>query len=846
MIRSSLIHVSGILLTGISLFPLGRAETILQAQEHPQAFQSTGSAIRITEELPRNRPGIEAESAAASEEQEDGPASVSTSGFSIDRMNRNAVAAGYQQYYMSSEDFASVIGWTGTAATCTEGTVSSAFQDRVLRRINYYRAQTGLLADISLDATKNAKSQQAALMMAANNALDHSPPTSWRCYSTGGAEAAGAGNLSWGTFGPRSIDGQIRDDGSNNSAVGHRRWLLYPEAQEMGSGSVPFNYSSWPPTYPEHNAASCVWVIGNFKANQPAVGVAWPNDGYVPWNLVPNDGETFPRWSYSYAGANFSNASVTLTQGGNTIPVTLENIATGFGDNSIVWRPNGIPDAAPAVDTPYVVTISGITGPISSVSYTVTLIDPNRVYDAPVISGPASPLAMQANSYNFSSTDQAESYELSVFEVNAGTWTEGAESSPSPQISDATDAGYTLISSYTSASGSRAFHLATPDFGEESFSIDRDIVPSASSQISFRYRRYFIHPDTKLRVELSLDGGSGYSTIHTIDGQNTSGSSAQWDSSFLSANINVPAQFVDKAVRLRFRLETTGSTYLGSSNTIGLYLDNISVSNSQELSNGTTQSIAGNLQHFDFTPDSAGQSYLLSLRPILGGHAFDYGPLLSVSSVAAPPAPVINSAATAEGAQGEVFSYFITASNSPSSFNASGLPSGAQVDTQTGEITGNIAPGTHNGISISATNASGTGNAALSIQILSGYEKAVADSYPSLGAPSEDDDNDGTPNIVELAIQGRNPLVADHTDPAHFTMTPGPVNVTLSLSKSGVPGLDYQATGTSHLPGGIWTNAGITVITDNASSLEVSYPLPLGPYFFRIEVSENNDPTSSE
>ncbi len=29
------------------------------------------------------------------------------------------------------------------------------------------------------------------------------------------------------------------DNGTNNSAAGHRRWLFYPQTRSMGSGDVP-------------------------------------------------------------------------------------------------------------------------------------------------------------------------------------------------------------------------------------------------------------------------------------------------------------------------------------------------------------------------------------------------------------------------------------------------------------------------------------------------------------------------------------------------------------------------------------------------------------------------------
>src|SRR5213078_3058317 len=52
------------------------------------------------------------------------------------------------------------------------------------------------------------------------------------------------------------------------------------------------------------------------------------------------------------------------------------------------------------------------------------------------------------------------------------------------------------------------------------------------------------------------------------------------------------------------------------------------------------------------------------------------------------PAPVITSALTATGQVGIAFRYQITATNNPTSFDATGLPAGLSVNTSTGLISG--------------------------------------------------------------------------------------------------------------------------------------------------------------
>jgi phosphatidylinositol-3-phosphatase len=86
-----------------------------------------------------------------------------------------------------------------------------------------------------------------------------------------------------------------------------------------------------------------------------------------------------------------------------------------------------------------------------------------------------------------------------------------------------------------------------------------------------------------------------------------------------------------------------------------------------------------------------------------------------------PPAvPAINSATSATGQVGSAFSYQITATNNPTSFNATGLPAGLSINTSTGRISGTPAAAGTSSITLSATNANGTGTATLSLTIASG------------------------------------------------------------------------------------------------------------------------------
>jgi len=91
--------------------------------------------------------------------------------------------------------------------------------------------------------------------------------------------------------------------------------------------------------------------------------------------------------------------------------------------------------------------------------------------------------------------------------------------------------------------------------------------------------------------------------------------------------------------------------------------------------------------------------------------------LKPATSGTAPPAPAVTSATAVSGTVGSAFSYQITASNTPTSFGATGLPTGLSVNSATGLISGTpTAAGTPT-VTVSATNSAGTGSATLTLTI---------------------------------------------------------------------------------------------------------------------------------
>lgn len=541
-------------------------------------------------------------------------------GFTVDTANRRDTLAFYQCAYLASETYAADMAWTGNTTTWVAGDTSEVFKNHVRRRINFYRALAGLPGDITFNPTKCTKDQQAALMFARNNNAIHNPPSSWLSYTADGAEAAANSNVTLAYYGPPAINSYMQEPGGNVTA-GHRRWLLYSRAKDMGTGDIPPGSSNY--------ATNATWVIGDFKTSPTPTFVKWPNAGYSPITLMP------PKWSLSYPSANFASATVTMTRDGANVPLTVvSKTDNGQGDNTIVWEPTGLPTTA-ATDITYQVNVSGITGASStSHSYSVILFDPDRLNEEVTITGSATPPAFSSN-HQFNAIEQADGYTLMVGKPTAATWTEGAEDSTATLITSTISSGYTLRQTTRKRTGSRAFQLTFPSqysISDQGFSLIRNIIPTASSNLLFHQLSQATGATDTLNAQVSPDGGNQWTTVWSRTG--TNGSTSQ--TTFQSTSVSL-ASYAGKIIKLRFLMKYNGgATYVGTTSIYGFFIDDISVTNATEIASPTLTTLPATATSFQLNSITAGGSlltgttYHLAIRPSVGLHGFPYGPLKTV------------------------------------------------------------------------------------------------------------------------------------------------------------------------------------------------------------------------
>lgn len=245
--------------------------------------------------------------------------------------------------------------WSGNVAACDAGDLSANARTNALRLVNLYRFLADLPA-VTNDATLDAGDQACALMMRANNALNHTPPTTWTCYTKAGADAAGSSNIDSGPA-VGAVDAYMIDSG-NETTLGHRRWVLSNSLGPIGIGGT--------------DKASCMHTLGGTgKAGK--AWMAWPAPGTIPLQaMTPAKGPSVDTtgWSIQSEKIDLTNAVVKVTVGGADQPVKVTQLLQNYGAKyALDFIPQGWKTQAGKT---YSVAVTGIATPIN---YDVQIVD---------------------------------------------------------------------------------------------------------------------------------------------------------------------------------------------------------------------------------------------------------------------------------------------------------------------------------------------------------------------------------------------------------------------------------------------------------------------------------------
>jgi hypothetical protein len=295
-----------------------------------------------------------------------------------------------------------------------------------------------------------------------------------------------------------------------------------------------------------------------------------------------------------------STKALTANSGGYAIPVPV-TAAT----RRVAFSGRGLSFAANAV-------ISG--GRNAKVDFT-------PVYSPPKLSGPSLTSVGSNATYAFSAIPGASAHDWRwVRELPAGV--DAAESLNRGAVDSS--GGYSMLSQSVKFSGAAAYRFAHPEFNRnEIFTYNCEFLPSTGAAVSFRSRLGWATKTQYAKVQVSTDGGLNWLDVFSQAG---TGSGGETDFQLRQASLSA---YAGKPIRLRFNytMDTGSSVYYQTADGFGWMVDDVAFSRIGELSKPTISRAKTNSLLFQPKVDGI---YHLSLRPVISGKLFPFGPQLKV------------------------------------------------------------------------------------------------------------------------------------------------------------------------------------------------------------------------
>jgi Cysteine-rich secretory protein family len=412
-------------------------------------------------------------------------------------------------------------------------------------------------------------------------------------------------NVDWGT-----------GTGGMQTPPGHRNNIHNAAAREVGIGVVDGSNGSVGPQL----------VTQDFGARQAATPFV---TGVVYYDFNGNQfydmGEGIGGVTVTVPGSGYY--AVTADSGGFAVPVTTNgNYAVSF--------------SAPGLSLQTTAQVSGGQN---------CKLDLVPVYQPPVVSGPNPAKVNQANAYNISVVGAAIGYDWMAAMLAAYTAVEGAESLANVTI--VSSPGYSAQAASPTYAGNYSFHLAQPKDPttptDQYIYLNTTLRPEAGSTLSYYKMLGWATSTQVARAQVSTNSGGTW-----VDVWSQAGSGGSGETSFSQASVSLSA-FVGLQTRIRFVYDFTGGSYFYQTDPgVGLYLDNIAVSNARFLAGTSTNAIPSGTA-FNFIP-TVPTNYLLSARAHLSGRVLSWGPSLEISAELPPPSLQLGAKPVLAGGQIQV------------------------------------------------------------------------------------------------------------------------------------------------------------------------------------------------
>lgn len=211
-----------------------------------------------------------------------------------------------------------------------------------------------------------------------------------------------------------------------------------------------------------------------------------------------------------------------------------------------------------------------------------------------------------------------------------------------------TSPGYVSLSTNTYADGPHhSFHLAHPDFADQSVRLNASVIPQTNSILNFKSRMAWAGEGQVAHAQVSANSGASWIDVYAQSGTNAAG-----ESGFTDHSVNLGA-FAGQTIQIRFLYSRNAAmtTYSGVADSgqfiLGWFIDVIAVTNVVISGGGelplitqgpqSQMAVEGDSVGFSVTATGTGSlSYQWQQNgvPIVGGTS----PVLNLSSVGASEA----------------------------------------------------------------------------------------------------------------------------------------------------------------------------------------------------------------
>ncbi len=390
--------------------------------------------------------------------------------------------------------------------------------------------------------------------------------------------------------------------GGMQTPPGHRDNMLSPDFREVGIGIVDGVNGSVGP----------VIITQDFGTQ---FGSPTFITGVVYYDLNQNGfydlGEGIGGVTVNTAGSAYY--ALTASSGGYALPVSSN------GTYLVTFTAPGLSNNAS-------VTIASLRN---------RKLDVPLTYTPPTISGPNPAALNTANSYMFTAIPGATAYQWQQAVLSPFTTVDGAENGLA-NVTASTSPGYAVITNSEHAAGTDSFDLVHSQPTAQVLTFKPTLLASAASQLTFAELLGFAFTNETASAQISADGGQSWQAVWSKSGND--GNQAV-DSSFVNQSVSLAA-YSGQTIQFRFVYDYNGGYYFPGGSGVGLFLDNITVSNARQVIGSVTNSVPSGTA-FTFTPTTI-TNYLLEVRPQINSRTLAWGPALQLSVTAAAPTPVLS------------------------------------------------------------------------------------------------------------------------------------------------------------------------------------------------------------